>query len=483
MRPLEMVFVFVVAAFLIAQNVRGVQRRYLFALAVAGFSTALLSGLLGQLRWQMAPAYLLFTVLSLLLFRHSFSHVAVRSLGVVLGIVLLAIGAVASLGLPILTLPAPDGPHVVGSASLSLIDETRDNSFFDMPDEPRELYIQVWYPGEIIEGKSTPRVRTLWEELHRGDLDRFTVFSKYLSGVETHSYEGIPFSPAQPDYPVIIFSHGMGSFAEQSTLLMEHLASHGYVVVATTHPYSSMRVVSSDGRVIYLDLDKLNDVSAPFDAGAADMTAKLAQAGSAEERMNLQLERYERASGLNALMATWVDDLRFVLDSIATPTGRDPKLQAISDRIDADRIGLLGMSFGGGAVTELCKSDTRCRAGLNMDGGTFGERQRQPLQVPYLWLTREHQDSLDYLLSASRSDFYAVEVKGATHLDFTDDTVVLPILKWLNITGDIDGLRVIEITNAVSLRFFDAYLRGAPKPRFNDGFPELTVVTNDSASE
>ena len=158
---------------------------------------------------------------------------------------------------------------------------------------------------------------------------------------------------------------------------------------------------------------------------------------------------------------------------------RHPKLQAISDRIDADQIGLLGMSFGGGAITELCKSDARCRAGLNMDGGTFGQRQRQPLQVPYLGMTRENQDFLDYLKSASRSDYYAVEVKGTTHLDFTDDTVVLPILKWLNITGDIAGGRAIEITNAVSLRFFDAYLRGGPKPRFDDEFPELTVEMNN----
>jgi predicted dienelactone hydrolase len=483
MRSLELVFVFVVAAFLIAQNVRGLQRKYLVALAVAGFTTALLSGLLGQLRWQMAPAYLLFIVLSLLLFRHSFSHVAVRSLGVSLGIVLLAIGTVASLGVPILALPAPDGPHLVGSTSLSLIDEARDNSFFDMPDEKRELYVQIWYPGALAADQPTPRVRTLWEELHRGDLDRFTVFSKYLRGVDTHSYADIPLSPAQPAYPVIVFSHGLGSFAEQSTLLMEHLASHGYVVVATTHPYTSMRVVLADGRAIYLDLDKINEVSAPFDAEAADMTAKLGQAGSAEERMNLQLERYERARGLNALMAIWVDDLRFVLDSITTPSGREAKFQAISERIDADRIGLLGMSFGGGAVTELCKSDARCRAGLNMDGGTFGERQRQPLHVPFLGMNRENQDYLDYLMSASRSDYYAVEVKGATHLDFTDDAVVLPILKWLNVTGDIAGWRVIEVTNAVSLRFFDAYLRGAPKPRFDDGFPELTVETNDHARE
>ena len=432
-------------------------------------------------RWR--PPISLFGILSLLLLRRAHSHIAVRSLGVSFGIVLLAIGVTASLGLPILTLPAPDGPHVVGSTSLSLTDETRDNSFFDAPDEKRELYIQIWYPGAIAADQPPPPVKTLWQELYRGDLDRFTVFSSYLRGTKTHSHEDIPFSPAQPDYPVIIFSHAMGSFPEQSTLLMEHLASHGYVVFATSHPYASMRVVSSDGRAIYLDLDKIREVSAPFDAEASDARAKLEQASSAEERTKLLLERYERASGLNTLMAIWVDDLGFVLDSITTPLGQNPKLQAISDRIDADRIGLLGMSFGGGAVTELCKSDARCRAGMNMDGGTFGQRQRQPLQVPYLGMTRENQDFLDYLKSASRSDYYAVEVKGTTHLDFTDDTVVLPILKWLNITGDIDGERAIEITNAVSLRFFDAYLRGGPKPRFDDEFPELTVETNSHASE
>ena len=109
----------------------------------------------------------------------------------------------------------------------------------------------------------------------------------------------------------------------------------------SSHPYASMRVVSPDGRAIYLALDKIREVSAPYDAEAADVKAKMAGAGSAEERTSLQLSRYERANGLNALMAIWVDDLRFVLDSISTPTGRDPKLQAISVRIDADQIGPL----------------------------------------------------------------------------------------------------------------------------------------------
>jgi hypothetical protein len=118
-----------------------------------------------------------------------------------------------------------------------------------------------------------------------------------------------------------------------------------------------------------------------------------------------------------------------------------------------------------------------------MDGGTFGQRQRQPLEVPYLALIRENQESLDYLLAASHSDYYQVEVAGATHLDFTDDAVVLPVLKWLNVTGEIDASRVIELTNVVSLGFFDAYLRGGAKPRFSEGYPELIVTTNAYARE
>jgi predicted dienelactone hydrolase len=174
--------------------------------------------------------------------------------------------------------------------------------------------------------------------------------------------------------------------------------------------------------------------------------------------------------------------LRFVVAAIGAPATAHPKLSVLSGRLEVERIGMLGMSFGGGAVTEFCKVDTRCGAALNMDGGTYGRRQRQPLQTPYLAMVREGGHSLDYLLPASRSDFYRVEVRGAQHLDFTDDPIVLPSLKWVGYSGTIDAERMIEIINAVSLEFFDAYLRGAAKPRFDAAFPELIVQTNGAES-
>lgn len=481
MRPLEFAFFVLVTGLLVTQNVRGLPRKYLLFLAVAGLATALASIWLGQARWQLAPAYGLFAALSLLLLRRSVAHVALRSLGVALGAVLLATSAAASLGLPIFELPPPNGRYFVGSTSLSLVDQTRSNAFFGAPAEARELYVQIWYPGEIAQ--PPPRRRTFWEELHRGKLDRFTLFSSYLRGIETHSYEDLPLSPVATSHPMIVFSHALGSFAEQNTVLMEHLASHGYIVLGVGHPYVSMRVVRGADEAVYVDLDKLNELDAQLDIVDAELERRVASAASDVERTDLQLQRYERATGFNELMAVWVDDLRFVLDSVTAGNAADPRLQSFASAIDTDRIGLIGMSFGGAAVTELCKSDARCRAGMNMDGGsTFGRGQREPLKVPFLALVQERSDSLDYLLAASRSDFYLAKVKGATHLDFTDDTVALPILKWLNITGDVDGKRMLEITNVVALQFFDAYLRDTPKPRFTE-LPELVVRTNVTSPE
>jgi predicted dienelactone hydrolase len=464
---LELVFVLIGLAFLVAQNVRGVSRTWPLALLVAGLATLVASGALGELRWQMAPAYLVFATSSLFLLRRAYSHIAVRSIGMLLGVVLLAISVTLSLGIPVLTLPAPAGPYAVGSTSLSLVDASRDNAFFGAPAEQREVYVQVWYPGDIM--RPEPRPKTLWEELHRGELDRFTFFTRYLRAVKTHSYADIPLSSDRTTYPVIVFSHAIVSFAEQNTLLMEHLASHGYVVVGLSHPYASMRALSSQGRAIYPNLAKVNEATAQSSAVDAELEPRIEQAASTEERAELHVQRFERATAFGELIAIWVDDLEFALDAV-------PKQRAFEGRLDVDRVGMLGMSFGGGAITEFCKADARCGAAINMDGGTYGHRQREPLRVPYLALIRsDGPHSLDYLKLASRSDYYELEVAGATHLDFTDDTFALPILRWFGMSGSTGGWRIIEITNAVALEFFDGYLRGGPKPRFDGQFAEVAV--------
>ncbi len=482
---LEILLVIVLLGLLVAQNVRRINRKISLTCFAIGLAIILLSILLGQARWQMAPAYLLFLILSMLLLKRSHSHIVLRSIGVTFGALMIGVGVILSLALPIVRLPAPDGPHVVGSRSFSLIDESRNDAYFNAPDESREVYLQVWYPGTIDEAQPQPSVRTLWQELYRGPRDPITLLTGYLRGIETHTYQNIPLSPGDASYPVIVFSHSLGLTAEQNTPLMEHLASHGYVVIGISHTRMTLRAISSDGQAIYPDPDRYREA---FAEGAAldpqEFDLQAAQTNSAEQRAEMVFELGKRATKLNEQVAIRVADLQFVMDVIATPTKGPAELATLLERVDANRLGLLGMSLGGATVIDACKIDTHCRAGLNLDGGIFGQYQRQPLQTPFLsMVSAPNKKYGEHLLVNSTSDYYEVLVEGAGHGDFCDMTFLMPFMKWLGANGPIDAMRAVDIVNAVSRKFFDAYLRDGPKPRFDaQEFPELRVTMNDQAS-
>jgi hypothetical protein len=85
MYALEILFVLTTTALLVALNVRRASRvafRTCFILFLIGLVVAALAFALGQARIHMAPAALVFVFLSLLLLRHGYSHIIVRSVGV-----------------------------------------------------------------------------------------------------------------------------------------------------------------------------------------------------------------------------------------------------------------------------------------------------------------------------------------------------------------------------------------------------------------
>ncbi|MBN1240571.1 MAG: hypothetical protein JXB36_18860, partial [Gammaproteobacteria bacterium] len=74
------------------------------------------------------------------------------------------------------------------------------------------------------------------------------------------------------------------------------------------------------------------------------------------------------------------------------------------------------MSFGGGAVTEICKSDERCRAAVNLDGGLWGDSMREPLTFPYLALASPvNRPFFEHDRLTSEAPYFALTVADATH--------------------------------------------------------------------
>ena len=135
--------------------------------------------------------------------------------------------------------------------------------------------------------------------------------------------------PAQPGnaHPLIVYSHSSGGHRRSATFLATHLASHGYVVAAMDH---SERVASELGR--------------------------------------REGENTERAARIDAVIASRVPDIRFLLDYLLGETGTGIAL-------DASRIGLVGHSFGGWTVLATAEVEPRVRSVVAMVPGG-GSRPR-----------------------------------------------------------------------------------------------------------
>jgi predicted dienelactone hydrolase len=121
------------------------------------------------------------------------------------------------------------GPYAVG---------VRD---FVVDDDPaRPLEATVWYPA-LAGGE--PRVE-------------YPIF-----GVGQALADAVPDTAGAP-YPLIVFSHGFGGTRHQSTFFTEHLASHGFVVMAVDHPGTSLAAIGTGrqgGLGNLLDLGTVTD--------------------------------------------------------------------------------------------------------------------------------------------------------------------------------------------------------------------------------
>lgn len=148
-------------------------------------------------------------------------------------------------------LPEITGTYRVRTESRHFIDDSREETFTQKPDDKRELMVQFWYPADIPEGTPSGLVATGIEPIARN----MPVYIPTMLRTVYETLYGNAVLDAQPlvqqqKCPVIIFSHGNGSFRSQNAFLMEELASHGYFVAAIDHPYNAAAVQFPDGRIV-----------------------------------------------------------------------------------------------------------------------------------------------------------------------------------------------------------------------------------------
>lgn len=443
-------------------------------------------------RWQMTPAYVLVVVVGLLAMRKAPAEAAKsawwrtagRVAGALVALLLCAVTVFFARGFPVFQDPATTGPYLVGTTRFYFVDSSRQDIFAPDPHAPRELLAAAWYPAE-------PGANAKPEPFWPGDsaagpaisslLHTPPVFFSHVRLIKSHSYLDAPLAHAETQYPVLIFSHGYGGTIWQNTVQMEELASHGFIVFSLGHTYESGAVPFPDGRVIPMSQARL-DALMKSDAGPemATLFKQMQASNDPAEIKRISMRILTISAPMNKSLAVWVADTKYLMDELekinsGADTGITGPAKRFGGHLDMGRIGLLGMSFGGATAGEICVQDARCKAGLNLDGGQFGDLVDHPLHVPFLYFSSEGNKMNDPIYEISQGDLYSVHVIGSTHLNFTDLSLALPGLKRLSVQGmsvfgPIQADDMEHIMNAYTLAFFEKYLRGKPEPLL-DGPP------------
>jgi len=368
------------------------------------------------------------------------------------------------------TLPAPTGPFAVGRAAYAWADAASD-TLAPVPGTKRGLVVRIWYPA--AGGQPAPNGEYLPARLRAAvERDRGSLNTKFLtrdlSRVHTHSIPDADVSRRQPSYPVAIMRTGASAEVWNYSTLAEDLASHGYVVVGLDAPYRTFNVVFPDGRVI-----------------------------ARTQENNLELvsgeELTRRAS---KLLAAWTADIAFVLDRLEWLNASDPSAK-FTGRLDMTRVGVFGHSFGGAQAAQFCHEDSRCKAGIDIDGALFGSVIQDGIDKPFLFLLSGNGDfSSDAEIRRFQADIQSVYnrlpadgrlrvvIRGANHFTFNDDGALLKsrVIRGLfRVFGKlgIGGRRQLAVTAYCVRSFFDAHLKGAGVSRLEISsplYPEIQVI-------
>jgi predicted dienelactone hydrolase len=424
-------------------------------------------------RWQMIPLYGITLWLSAIAFwrlsrpeSQATSLSRKRFAATILGVSILGIALILPILLPIPRTPEPTGPNDIGTMTVVLIDESREELYAGETGEPRTIVVQIWYPAEL-EPDDTPapwldHMEVMGPAL-AAKLNLPSFFLDHVKYSNAYAVADAAVSGAESQYPLLLFSHGWGGFKAQNTFQVEELASHGYIVAAPDHTYGSIATVLPDGRVALNNPEAL-----PVGTSLSDE---------------------DILSAAQVLGDQWSGDLSYILDSLEN-LEPDKTGGYLANHLDFTRVGVLGHSAGGGAAIQFCGSDERCQIALGMDpfmDPVSYQIQNQGLEQPYLaifsesWAKENGRNNtvFDIFFSNGSGDGYQFYIEETEHYDFTDMPAFSPLAPYLGLKGTLDGEQVSKIINTYTLAFFDQYFKGETRTILDQPaaeFPEMIYL-------
>lgn len=424
-------------------------------------------------RAAMFPAYLLliiFFLINLKRFlkpisvkdsRSSKTSVVLRYVGAIFGLLLYSIAIVAPKNMPVFSLPEPTGNYKIGSQQLAFINNTREEMWTKEAGDFPNISARVWYPAKSVEGYK-----------NAGYIKSNNMVFSYLNYVKTSSYWNAEISDHDKQFPVLIFNHGGGGFNVQNTIQMEELASHGYIVFSLGHAHESAISNYPDGSYISNTWEDMEpQIKEMFQS--AKVSKKLRHYNGGDTLTLLEKKEIMRVIHNDfpvelGSIRNWVADTRFFLDELEKMTKNDNR--GFYSKLDLDKVGIFGMSFGGATAINLGIHDNRIKAVIDYDGYAYGDTFEDGVKAPIMLISREHaigRDDVIYL-QAEKEAYYVI-VNGAYHANFNDSYLWVKYFRpfFIGTLGEINPDKMHSILNLYTVAFFNKFLKNANEEILN----------------
>ncbi|KAB8221485.1 Alpha/Beta hydrolase protein [Aspergillus novoparasiticus] len=349
-------------------------------------------------------------------------------------------------------LPGPSGPCRVQATHLELLDSSRIDPFSPTHDKRAIMatsYVPIDCKHTKFEPYLTPHTEAVTDQIIRSyGMPNGTT----LEGFQVES--GFDFddtSPSDKKYPVIIFSPGLGASRLYYSLILESVASTGFVVVSVDHPYDGASVDFPDGRVIY-----------GVNISATDPVA----------------------------LNTRVQDVIFTLNQLHDNRHLVPS--SFTGTLELDKVAIVGHSFGGATAAAAMLNEARFAGGLNFDGALWGPVVEEGLDRPFINfghanITQLDNNSWGKIWPHLRGFRRQLQLADSVHLTFTDFPLIRDVAGWPvkvkqgteELLGSLSGLRVRAILTeyiVASATFFITGERSKLLEGPSSDYPEVKYV-------
>jgi len=336
--------------------------------------------------------------------------------------------------------PIPSGAYAVGKVARELTDPSRTNRY-GIPTNS-SFMCTIWYPADPPAAETLPApytdVAVVADSIINNGFGWPVQWVTVMTNCVAQAYANVPMISGTNRFPIIIYSHGLGTDRTINSQITVDLASHGYVVASVDHVDCHCTVFPDARGVVY-------PPSVNHDA---------------------------------ALLQSRTNDLACLIESLAAFDNGDAIL---AGRLDLGKVGAMGWSWGGTTAGEFARVDSRISCAALLDPGidgtvvaplyslglrkpflTMSDTLPNPASLPTTSQFTAWSSNLFYLAVTNAAWF---QVTNANHPDFSD-------WSWaMNAGQDTRGAALA--ISAGTLWLFDTYLKGQ-----TPSFPTNTEIIN-----